>query len=60
MWEEEKMEDLALLLVFERLVVAGQVELAGDPTMQTEVLLVAPPRGPPMGLLVFPFGVKRY
>ena len=50
------MEDLTLLLVFERLVVAGQVELVGYPTMQNG----SSPRGHPMGLLVFPFGVKRY
>ena len=37
------MEDLALLLVFERLVVAGQVELADNSSVQMEVLLVAPP-----------------
>ena len=51
---------LAPLLVFERPEVAGQVELTDHQTMQTEVLLVAPPRGPPVGLLVDPFGVKRY
>ena len=47
------MEDLALMLVFERLVDAGRVELADNPTMRTEILLMAPLRGLPMGLLVF-------
>ena len=39
------------MLVFERQVVAGQVELADDLTVQTKVLFVAPPRGPPMDSL---------
>ena len=40
------MSDPALLSVFERLVIAGQVELRERPIRTMEVHLVAPPRGP--------------